>query len=76
MSVSRKLLALKSDQELFSYIEENNRYVPEANQIAFEILQKRGHVFDPQESNRIRQQILNKEASEEPFIHPHHVSSI
>lgn len=75
MSVSKKLLELKSNRELLSYIEEDNKYVPEANKIAYDVLINRGHTFDEIETNRIQRQILSKEASEQPFIHPHHVAA-
>lgn len=42
MSVSKKVLEEKSNQELEKYTEVGRRFVPEANLLAFEILKKRG----------------------------------
>lgn len=45
MSVSRKILEEKSNQELEKYIEPGNRFVPEANLYAYEILKNKALLF-------------------------------
>ncbi|WP_374463782.1 hypothetical protein [Chryseobacterium sp.] len=60
-SVLRKL----SNQELEGYLKESNRFVPEAVQIAFEILEERGRIFSEQEKTAVQQLIQHKKEEEE-----------
>jgi uncharacterized membrane protein YeaQ/YmgE (transglycosylase-associated protein family) len=60
-SILRKL----SDSELEKYLKEDNRFVPEAVQIAFEILKERGRSFTEQEENSVQLLIQNKKEMEE-----------
>ncbi|SDM16483.1 hypothetical protein [Chryseobacterium taihuense] len=53
MSVSRKILEGKSNQELERYIASDSKFVPEANLLAYEILKARGREFTPEETERI-----------------------
>ena len=53
MSVNKRLLEEKTNQELEKYIEIGNRFVPEANIYAYEILKSRGREFTEEENSRI-----------------------
>ncbi len=63
--VSKSVLRKLSNQELEGYLKEGNRFVPEAVQIAFEILQERGRVFSEQEKTAVQQLIQHKKEAEE-----------
>ncbi|AZA83017.1 hypothetical protein C1637_17235 [Chryseobacterium lactis] len=62
--VSKNVLRKLSNQELESYLKEGNRFVPEAVQIAFEILEERGRIFSEQEKTALQQLIQNKKEEE------------
>ncbi|WP_027385013.1 hypothetical protein [Epilithonimonas caeni] len=63
--VSRNVLKKLSDNELEKYLKEDNRFVPEAVQIAFEILEERGRQFSDEYKLRIQEIIRKKNDSEE-----------
>ncbi|MDR4890811.1 MULTISPECIES: hypothetical protein [unclassified Chryseobacterium] len=63
--VSKNVLRKLSSQELEGYLKEGNRFVPEAVQMAFEILEERGHVFNEQEKIAVLQLIQRKKDAEE-----------
>ncbi|PKF73510.1 hypothetical protein [Chryseobacterium sp. PMSZPI] len=63
--VSKNVLRKLSDSELEKYLKEGNRFVPEAVQMAFEILEERGRIFAEQEKTAIQQLIQRKEEAEE-----------
>ncbi|WP_223600266.1 hypothetical protein [Chryseobacterium sp. GVT01B] len=63
--VSKNVLRKLSNQELEEYLKEGNRFVPEAVQIAFEILEERGRIFSEQEKETVQQLIQNKKEEEE-----------
>lgn len=63
--VNKSVLRKLSDSELEKYVKEGNRFVPEAVQIAFEILKERGRSFTEQEEAEIQQMIRNKKEAEE-----------
>ncbi|HCN50903.1 MAG TPA: hypothetical protein DIT10_17755 [Chryseobacterium sp.] len=63
--VNRSVLRKLSDPELEKYLQEGNRFVPEAVQIAFEILEERGRVFTEQEKIAVQQLIQQKKEAEE-----------
>lgn len=63
--VNRNVLRKLSNQELEGYLKEGNRFVPEAVQAAFEILEERGHVFNEQEKTAVQQLIQRKQEAEE-----------
>ncbi|MDW9381632.1 hypothetical protein [Chryseobacterium sp. JV558] len=63
--VNRSVLRKLSNQELEGYLKEGNRFVPEAVQIAFEILEERGRVFSEVEKISVQQLIQNKKEEEE-----------
>ena len=75
MSVNKKILEEKSNQELEKYIEIGSRFVPEANFLAYEILKTRGRAFTIEETERILSLKTEKEKSEEIIIHPNHKKS-
>lgn len=62
--VNRNVLKKLSDNELEKYLKEDNRFVPEAVQIAFEILEERGRQFSDEEKENI-QKLINKKENEE-----------
>ncbi|MDR6513965.1 hypothetical protein [Chryseobacterium camelliae] len=43
--VQRKVLEKCTDSELEDYLKEGNRFTPEAVQMAFEMLERRGRIF-------------------------------
>jgi len=43
--IQRKVLEKCADSELEDYLKEGNRYTPEAVQMAFEMLERRGRIF-------------------------------
>jgi len=76
MSVSRKILEGKSNQELEKYIAPDSKFVPEANLLAYEILKARGREFTTEEKERIIS--LNNEKAQkntEIIIHPNYKKS-
>jgi len=70
MSVDKKILEAKTNQELEDYIKPESKYVPEARIYAFEILQSRGRQLTEDEQQKCS--ALKNEESEhsEVFIHP------
>ncbi|MBV8325335.1 hypothetical protein [Chryseobacterium sp.] len=66
--VKRSVLKKLSDSELEYYLKAGNRFVPEAVQIAFEILEERGRVFTGQEKTAIQQLIQHKKEAQEAKI--------
>ncbi|WP_312768435.1 hypothetical protein [Epilithonimonas sp.] len=62
--VNRNVLKKLSDSELEKYLKEDSRFVPEAVQIAFEILIERGRDFSDEEKENI-QKLINKKENEE-----------
>ncbi|MGH1516301.1 hypothetical protein [Chryseobacterium sp. JK1] len=63
--VNKSVLRKLSNQELEAYLKEGNRFVPEAVQMAFEILEERGRIFNEQEKSTIQQLIQCKKEAEE-----------
>ncbi|MDR4954778.1 hypothetical protein REB14_21565 [Chryseobacterium sp. ES2] len=63
--VNRSILRKLSNQELEGYLKEGNRFVPEAVQIAFEILEERGRTFSEMEKTAAQQLIQHKKQEEE-----------
>jgi len=63
--VNKSVLRKLSNQELEGYLKEGNRFVPEAVQTAFEILEERGRVFNEQEKIVVQQLIQHKKEEEE-----------
>lgn len=72
MSVNKRPLEKKSDQELEKYIEEGNRFVSEANIFAYEILKSRGREFTDEETQRI---MSLKSSDQDIIIHANHKNS-
>jgi hypothetical protein len=72
MSVKKSVLETKSDRELEEYIKEGNRFIPEANILAFEILKSRGREFTDLETQRIMSLISENNKVKEIIIHPNH----
>ncbi|KAB1231124.1 hypothetical protein [Chryseobacterium viscerum] len=65
MKVNRSVLRKLSNKELEAYLQEGNRFVPDAVQMAFEILEERGRVFSEQEKAAVQQLIQHKKQEEE-----------
>lgn len=63
--VKKSVLSKLSDRELEKYLEKDNRFVPEAVQIAVQILEERGRIFNDVEKADIQNIIQNKIDSEE-----------
>ncbi len=63
--VNRNVLRKLSDFELENYLKEENCFIPEAVQMAFEILEERGRIFTEQEKNAVQQLIHSKKEVEE-----------
>ncbi|MFS4470468.1 hypothetical protein [Chryseobacterium sp. T20] len=63
--VNKNVLRKLSNQELEGYLKEGNRFVPEAVQAAFEILEERGRVFNEQEKTAVQQLIQHKKEEEQ-----------
>ena len=63
--VNKNVLRKLSNQELEGYLKEGNRFVPEAVQAAFEILEERGRIFNEQEKIAVQQLIQRKQEAEE-----------
>jgi hypothetical protein len=63
--VNKNVLRKLSNQELQGYLKEGNRFVPEAVQAAFEIMEERGCVFSEQEKTAVQQLIQHKKQEEE-----------
>lgn len=62
--VNKNVLRKLSNLELEGYLKEGNRFVPEAVQAAFEILEERGRVFSEQEKTAVQQLIQRKKEDE------------
>lgn len=58
--VKRNVLSKLSNKELENYLNPENRFVPEAVQMAFEILEERGRVFTEREKINIQNSIQQK----------------
>jgi hypothetical protein len=65
MSVKKSVLKEKTDRELEKYLSEENTYVPEAVEIAFEILKERGKTYTEEETKRIQQLVAKKQTQAE-----------
>ncbi|WP_126650195.1 hypothetical protein [Chryseobacterium aureum] len=63
--ISKSVLRKLSNQELEKYLQQDNRFVPDAVQAAFEILEERGRVFSEQEKTVVQQLIQHKKEAEE-----------
>lgn len=63
--VKKSVLAKLSDRELEKYLENDNRFVPDAVKIAVQILEERGRIFNDVEKADIQNIIQNKIDSEE-----------
>lgn len=63
--VSKSILRKLSNRELEDYLQGGNRFVPEAVQFAFEILEERGRVFSEHEKTAVQQLIQHKKEEEE-----------
>lgn len=72
MSVSKRVLEEKSNQELEKYIQTGSRFVPEAILFAYEILESRGREFTSEEIERrvLLKDEINK--NEQLTIHPNY----
>lgn len=63
--VNKSVLRKLSDTELEKYLKEGNRFVPEAVQIALEVLKERGRIFTVEEETAVQQLIQKKKEAEE-----------
>ncbi|MCJ8153900.1 hypothetical protein MKJ01_09045 [Chryseobacterium sp. SSA4.19] len=63
--IKRNVLNKLSNRELEKYLNPDNRFVPEAVQVAFEILKERGHHFSESEKTAVNDLILAKKQEEQ-----------
>ncbi|MET3037053.1 hypothetical protein ABXT08_13165 [Chryseobacterium sp. NRRL B-14859] len=63
--VNKGVLRKLPDFELEKYLKEGNRFVPEAVQMAFEVLEERGRVFTEHEKTTVHQLIQHKKDAEQ-----------
>lgn len=63
--VNKSVLRKLSDTELEKYLNDGNRFVPEAVQVALEILKERGRTFTTEEETAVYQLIQRKKEAEE-----------
>lgn len=63
--VNKSVLRKLSDTELEKYLKDGNRFVPEAVQVALEILKERGRTFTTEEETAVYQLIQRKKEAEE-----------
>jgi len=65
MDVSKAVLRKLSDEQLYQYLKDGNRFVHDACQLAFEILiEERGTAFSDEERSRINNMLKRKRESE------------
>lgn len=62
--VKRNVLNKLSSRELENYLNPENRFIPEAVQMAFEILEERGRIFTEKEKINIQDIIQDKKETE------------
>lgn len=74
MNTKKNVLEKMSDRELEQYIQSDSKFVPEAIQYAFEILQSRGRTFTNEEQHRINS-LVSKVESNDTIIHPNHTKA-
>lgn len=65
--VKRKVLEKLSDIELEKYLKPESRFVPEAIELAFDILKQRGRIFTETEIGQIQNLIKTKKDNEPKF---------
>lgn len=64
METKKNVLEKMSDRELEQYIKPDSKFVPQAIQYAYEILQSRGRIFTVEEQNRINSSVSKTEENE------------
>lgn len=64
-----------SSAELEKYIKPDSRFMPQAIEYAFEILEARGRVFSPEEVEKKNTLIAEKQNNTEVMIHPYHTKA-
>lgn len=74
MNTKKNVLEKMSDRELEQYIKPDSKFVPEAIQYAFEILQSRGRTFTNEEKDRINS-LVSKVEPNDTIIHPHYTKA-
>ena len=75
MSVDKKILQQKTNQELELYLEPNTKFVSRSIEYAFDILKSRGRQFTTQDEQNFAQLLESKKREEEIFIHPNHIKA-
>lgn len=65
--VKRSVLEKLSNKDLLRYISEDTRSVPEAIEMAFDILKKRGYFFSETEIVKINQLIASRKQEEPDY---------
>lgn len=75
MDTKKNVLEKMSDRELEEYIKPDSKFVPQAIQYAYEILQSRGRVFTDEEQNHINSLVSTVGNNESIIIHPNHTKA-
>lgn len=74
MDTKKNVLEKMSDRELEQYIQPNSKFVPQAIQYAYEILQSRGRIFTHEEQDHISS-LISTTGKSETIIHPNHTKA-
>ncbi|VEH22048.1 Uncharacterised protein [Chryseobacterium nakagawai] len=75
MDTKKNVLEKMSDRELEQYIKPDSKFVPQAIQYAYEILQSRGRTFTNEEQDHINSLISTVGSNEPVIIHPNHIKA-
>lgn len=75
MDTKKNVLEKMSDRELEHYIKPDSKFVPQAIQYAYEILQSRGRTFTNEEQEYINSLLSTVEDNETVIIHPNHTKA-
>ncbi|MBP2616330.1 hypothetical protein [Chryseobacterium jejuense] len=74
MDTKKNVLEKMSDLELEQYIKPDSKFVPQAIQYAYEILQSRGRTFTNEEQDRINS-LVSTVGDSDTIIHPNHTKA-
>lgn len=75
MDTKKNVLEKMSSQELEKYIKPESKFIPQAVQFAYEILQSRGRTFSEEELVYITSRTADINKKQEVIIHPNHTKA-
>lgn len=75
MTVNKRILEQKTNQELEDYIKPESKFIDLAKIYAFEILQTRGRLLNDEETKTYNELIANEKNNEIVEIHPNYKKS-